>query len=363
MKFLARFPFNALVLADGGRKPRREVLFGIMEYDVREIAKADMERDAVRISDAWIYADPQRYRTRALRTTSYWGWDGGLWAQPLHDHPLDAESLRHDLDFAHPLSGAEDSPFSRLLAGAHGRDWTGITMENSDTHKEETFRGEILSSDRDRAVASRLAACRDVVIADGELLTRRREPTLVVADRGNPGIGIMPWAEHPVPLHIFRLDRLEEAREWAASLRKPDALSGRIVAMDPRHLHRDDLSHHVVNWLPHLIGKEFVKFLPCLGPDSLATWHRLAAIEMSALAAADRPLPDDLTPEAAVSMLRGLACSLEYATVPADYREARDELLGKPFASFFRRTDLELARRPPTPLHADDEAAISTIRP
>ena len=362
MKFIGSFPYNAMVLPKRSRKPRREVLFGLMEYEVAEISKGEMEQGVVSVVDTWLYDDPRlvHLRNRQPRETEYSGWKGDLWSQPQQGHPWDAESLREDRQRIHPLLGSEEWPFGRVMDIFHGREWTGITEAHRTRHLEQNFTGEIVSSERARAAAAFQMACNDFVIADSEILTRRREPTLAFGSPANFGIGIMPWAQHPLPKHIFRLDRLAEAEEWHRQKDLRGGLSGQIVRADPAYLKRDDLSHFVANSLSHLIGKGFSPFLPNVTFATLSQWQDLAKIADRAVAVPDQPLPDV---RHALTALRALQAELETMSVQADHREARDKLLENVYAPFFRRVDYELMLRPLPELNQEDDAALSAMTP
>lgn len=361
MKFIGIFPYNAMVLTKRGRKPHRDVLFAPMEYEIAEISKTEMERGVVSTVDTWIH-EQGPYRDRHPRRTDYWGWKGALWSQPIQGYRMGAASLRDECTHMHPTMQPHTSPFATLMQAFHGRGMDGITQQHHTSHLEENYVGEIVSSERDRAAAEFRKACDDVVLAGRELLTRRCEPTIAVGAASNPGIGIVPWPEFPVPRDLFRLDRLDDAEEWRRRNRIDGEFAGRIIRADPAYLKRDDLSHYVANSLPGLVGKHFAPFLPYLPPSYLSAWQSLGRIAEAAMASPDIALPEGVGIRRALATLRTLHAALEGMSVLPDRREARDRMLDT-YARFFRRVEFELERRPPPEFDPEDDAALAGLAP
>ncbi len=150
------------------------------------------------------------------RPTTLYGHDGGLWRRAPKRTPADAH-FEASLADGELLVAPVIAP--ALTAPRKGTK-TGPAYAPDDRR--------IVSDDREARIEAAREAARRVMLVDGALWVRVREPQWLVRKADRPGESDLMlltdihehWREHVVRDHMrFRLDRLPQAQAWARIMR------------------------------------------------------------------------------------------------------------------------------------------------
>jgi hypothetical protein len=344
------------------RKPRRDVLHGMIQYEIAEIASTD----AAIAQGAIVFEDTLGKEQRLL------GWAGKLWS-PMRLNgsdgpPTTLDDLKASCQRVYPIGPGSDNPITDgyFELKEYGPEDVG-TLDGLADRDETVFAGQVISEERGRAIERFTELANQVILIDDAPYARRLEPnwrvdysadtvTLTDIDCAIQSIG-------------FRLDRLSEARAYAAEnyrstsyqyvqpldptrrghlrLRRPvERMSpneiptrGRVIAADPTFLLRDDLSHLFAKMAPELLEPKFQQLLPLLPLEATEIWRRHAREVMRLTANIDTPyfLP---TAVALDDFLR-LTSMLKEANLPTTCISAQEDLLSGPYGMLERHLAFE----------------------
>lgn len=188
------------------RKRRRVVERGAFSLDVPvRIATASAEDMPVAFS---------RLAARDRPALALRGHDGGLWRAAVDGDRLEATLVKGSLRIGASIAPAMAPPLRKTKEGPL------VPFAVPDVR--------IVSDDREARVAAALDAARTVMMVDGKVWVRAREPEWMVRKKGAAGdVEIVllsdvhsDWRDYIVKDHMrFRLDRLPQAMAWARLLR------------------------------------------------------------------------------------------------------------------------------------------------
>jgi hypothetical protein len=369
VKVLGRFAYAADGIPKGSRKPRREMLFGLMEHEIREISRSELVDEAVVVRPYFGERDAKNGQREC-----YAGFEGRLWrpmiprlaaAEVDEGRPLSAERLADLLREPYPIGGNLETT---TLDEVCKRDPFGVrAVHRPDAiadRGEENYLGEVVWSDKAAAAERYRRAALDMILVDGTAYAAAFEPCWRFAERGRREIGtnltMHPYAD--VTGQAFRLDRLEELRELVGEAGARLPTRGSIDRMDPRFLCRDDLSHHVNVVLDRVLDGKVAEMVPFMSDAALSIWADLKrhVDRGPEYTANDRPLPRDLS--MALAGLRLMRGEIETARLPNRFDGMRRDAVTS-FNKLFWRVDFELERRRDPVLTEDaaDEAAIGAL--
>jgi hypothetical protein len=362
VKILGRFAYNATTIRPGMRKQRRDVLHGVMQYEIAEITGTDT---AV-THDAIVFEDLLGKEQRLL------GWAGGLWS-PMRLNgpdgpPTTLEDLKASCQRVYPIGPGSDNPITDgyFALKEFGPDDVG-NLDGLADRDEAIFTGQVISQERGLAIERFTELASQVLLIDGAPYARRLEPNWRVAYLADTVtlIGIAS----AIQSIGFRLDRLAEARAYAAEnyrgtnyqyvqpldptrrghlrLRRPvEPVSpddipprGRVIAADPAYLLRDDLSYLFAKMAPELLEPKFQGLLPLLPLEATEIWRRHAREVMRLNANVDTPyfLPTDV----ALDDFQRLSSMLKEASLPTASISAQEDLLSGPYGMLERHLAFE----------------------
>lgn len=349
MKFVGRFAYSALTTKPGMRKPRRDVLFGDMQYDIAELSAGETIRDAI------VYESAFGREERLI------GWDARLWS-PMdlngsEGPPTTAEDLKASCQLVYPAGFGTDNPITHgyFALQAYGPKELGIG-EGVTGRNELGFDGEIVAEDRSLAIARFSALAREVVLIDGVPYSQRPEPHWRLNDRGDAiSMTDRPMAAMSVG---FRLDRLDDVLAYAMEkqqqlryrfvqqantrqgqlrlqriqqqqqMEAPET-RGSLIAAHPDFLRRDDLSCFFRTIARDLFQTKFLQILPFMPIDAIDIWRRHAA-EVAQINP-NEDAPYFLPTEVALDDFTSLAGMLKQARLPTDWLSAQEDLLKGPY--------------------------------
>lgn len=362
MRIPGRFAYTAETVPKRSRKARREVMSGMMEYEVREVEASDLVADALVVTPHFRRFSPE---ADGPPRRSYFGYAGGLWT-PLHFSesqargrpPVTRESLTDLLRHPYPLQQVQMLPVGRAYDAAYG---PNVLRPGYQIPNEEDYGGHILSTDRLESMERHRAAAEDMILVDDVVYERRYEPCWHHS-RVDMGASLSLWSHdnHEPLSHAFRLDRLDDAIEWIGEWGRNRPVRGEIHRIEPAFLRRDDLSHFVNGELDRLLGAELAAVAAFLPEAAVLAWTRLKRGADREGGVRDRGYDGDL--DRAVSDLRVLRDGIEAARVPTPLLKERDRVTEK-FAALFLRIDFELARRPRPVLDVEEDLALGRLAP
>jgi hypothetical protein len=360
MKVLGRYSFVALTIPKGARKPRRELLFGTMEHEVREIALSEMVADAVVVSP--FYGPNQGLPERR----SYFGWEGALWRpltslflhREVHQaRPVSADELEGLLRSPFPVAEIQTTPLDLAYEDRFGPANLPRGENSLADFAEENYQGSIVSAEKSAAIERHRTAALSMVVVDGMVYERAFEPYWRFSDlQPYPGAGLRTFPHHDPSCHGFRLDRLHHLQEWLGDKAGRHPVRGEIHHLEPEFLRRDDLSHFVNAELNGLFDYRIAQIVPFMSDEMVAVWSKLNRSADRDVSMNDRPYEGDLG--RAVNGVTALYEALLDANVPTKLLPMRNDAV-RPFARFLKRVKFELATRPR--LETEDEVAIEVL--
>jgi hypothetical protein len=225
---------------------------------------------------------------------------------------------------------------------------------------EDEFVGTVVWSNRAESLRRHQAATCGVGLIDDVVHVHRPEPTWQVYN-------YEPKVEMEIDRRglidgTFRLDRLDDAVEWAERTAERTAKKGRprvdgqVVSFDPAFVNRDDISCFVVQALFWSVNNGLSKVLPYLPVPSLLEWRRLSdlAVEPSVTFYGDMTLSADAGE--IIKSLQSLRDAIAAAVMPSDLLNIREDTLRTHFAAPFERLAFEVgrARKPVTTVEEDE---------
>lgn len=377
MRILGRFAYNAITVKPGLRKPRRDVLFGVMVYDIAEISSAEA------VSDAIVYEDILGHEKRLL------GWDGRLWS-PMRLNgdrgPTTIADLQASCQVVFPIGFGTDNPIANGYFNLRNYGPTDLTFGDGLRDRDEaTFAGQVVSDERALAIRRFTEMSRKVILVDGAPYACRSEPHW----RLNSSIPCIAMTDVPLSAQStgFRLDRLDDIRAYARETHhqheyqfvppsgarrgynrpirretaNPEALSvrGRLIAADPDFLVRDDLSHFFNAIARSLIDGKFTEILPFMPPEATDIWRRHVVHVMQR--SSDDDAPYAVPTGVALDEFTSLARMLAEAKVPACWDTAQEDLLRGPYRILSEHLAFEARCGRLPKLTPDDHEAIASI--
>jgi hypothetical protein len=178
-----------------------------------------------------------------------------------------------------------------IMAALKGASQLGGLPLRGKVINDEDLDGEILSSNREQMLVCAQEATRHIVILGGVIHHAAHDPIWYAMDsdeRAELQIMLPVHNAHHGQVHLrdggphcnnnlssgvaFRLDRLDEAKEWLAMTRPRATIvvSGAVKRLDARYLNRNDLGYQLRE---HLLGS-----IPCgellrhLSPAAMVPW-------------------------------------------------------------------------------------------
>jgi hypothetical protein len=274
--------YQADIKPKGSRTFRRADVSTLIEFELAAITAADLVRDAVVVMPVDERKFYHHRRDKAPELTSYAGWEGALW-QPMtsRDHPRVTveqyeQSLRHP---PHHLRRPYGDPImDARISSASPKDHGYI--EDKDIYDADALVGGAMEwTNKADAVAAHHLASKLLIAVDGEIWRRHPGPTWEVqrSTGNNYKFGaVLLEAEAACRLadDLFRLDRLEQARELCIARWGKAEVYGAIERMDPRFVTRDDVGCMFHSHLALLVHKG-EHFMPYLKPEATQAFVEL----------------------------------------------------------------------------------------
>lgn len=365
MKLTGRFAYTADVVPKGARKPRREALFGVMEYEIEEVSPDDLTPDALVVTPH--LGEHERDDSVSVQRMSYAGWDGRLW-RPIVPRTYDGtppqvmtrERFAAALQTTFPLRPTQRMPIDEAYGTDFGPGAFRMGDEQLESKREDAYDGRILSDDRAGSIARHTAAAKRMIVVGDILHAEQYEPCWRFTDvMPNTGISLRWHSGHDLSAHSFRLDRLADLLDWIKRPQGDFTTSGEIHAIDPAFLRRDDLSHHLNSHLDTLLNHRVAELMPYLPEQALLDWADLKRNADKHGEFGDRPFAGDV--DQAIARLRGLREAIAAGRVPTSMIAQRDGVVARAFATFMARVEFELARRPALGIAPDDDVAIGSL--
>ncbi|MGY3581552.1 hypothetical protein ACVIGB_000376 [Bradyrhizobium sp. USDA 4341] len=277
----ARFIYQAEVLPARHRVSKRAHIAEKIEFTLAAPAPGNYEFDAVIV-------EPRPGKDAAFH---FAGWNGRLWRRA--EAPFSTlETYRSTFaDLDKFLKDDDPKVDPVIMAALKGANQFGTLPLHGQIIKAEEFDGEISSSNREQMLARQQEATRHIVSLDGVIHHAAHDPIWYAIDGGEQAelqIMLPVHNAHHGQIHLrdggphcynnlssrtaFRLDRLDEAREWLTMTRPGAAVSvsGSVKRLDDRYLSRNDLGYELREHLRGSIPSgELLSHLP---PIAGASW-------------------------------------------------------------------------------------------
>lgn len=282
VKMLGSLTYQADIKPKGARNFRRADMSTLFEYEIASITAADMVRDAVvvmPVDNRLFYSQPQ-----TPKRTSYAGWESALWCPMTHrDERLTVEQYERFLRGPRDgLLAAIDPIFNARIASASSTDRQRLSEK--DIYNSETFVGTVNWTNKPDAVTAHNAVAKLIIAVDGEIWRRHPGPTWEVhsSDGYEKKYGtvlLSPDAAYYPSYDLFRIDRLDQARELCVSRFGRAQVHGEIEQLDPRFVTRNDIGCMFHSHLKLLIqkGEQFVPYLTPAATQAFVELHRALA--------------------------------------------------------------------------------------
>ena len=372
-KILGRFAYQADVLTKGTRAPRRIDMWAPAEFEIATVSRDGLARDAFVIEPTQDHAGYGRANPLSLAAH-----DDALWSpmKPIrilgqakalaHLMPISVERYVAQSAGDYERTYASDDP----IRGALDRRLSATYHPAPDQNavREDDFDGRVLWSNRGEALAAHVEAARDVLFVGDEVYTRRPEPTWTLFPPGGRA-GIKSGVHISLTGLVtengaqrFRLDRLEEAAEWA-NLRYPKARTetdGTILRADFSLLRRNDLACMVRDAAGAALHGDLVELAPSLSDRGVAAWRALLAASRSG---PERLFLDDRVDVATgylAEHLSTLVAEISVPTLPSNCGRARQQALAL-LVPLQARAEFELGLRPVRAATFEEDEAIGRL--